>query len=518
MKLTLGAQEPVESAIVQQAGVADHAEEPPRRARGWLGAAASVRSRILVPYVVLLAVAALFPFLWFQQTLVVGLQNEVDGDLRQEMLELDQLLTHGRDPETGQPFASLAALFDVYFARNVPSREEAFLGFVGDELYRTSTLTRFPLDQLPGEELSNWEELASRAPGEEESSTGRIQTALGDAYFRSARIRFQDDVGAFVVTILPTEERRAIGDFLTYGGMVSLGVLALASVGAWLIAGRVLEPVRQLTDTARSISRSDLTGRIEVRGTGEAAEMARTFNAMLDRLEAVFQRQREFVQDANHELRDPITIVRGYVELMDTDDGEARRRAARLLVDELDRMARITDDLKVLAEAEQPGFLRLEWIELDVFTHELAGKASALAPRGWVVDQIGDGPFLADRHRLTEAVMNLAHNAVQHTVESDTVALGTAVSGDEVHISVRDTGLGISASDQALIFGRLTRGTGAHLRYGGSGLGLAIVKAVAEAHGGRVILTSRLGEGSTFTMVVPRTAREETAGEENPDR
>jgi two-component system, OmpR family, sensor kinase len=129
-----------------------------------------------------------------------------------------------------------------------------------------------------------------------------------------------------------------------------------------------------------------------------------------------------------------------------------------------------------------------------------------------VVDDVGGGTLFGDRHRLTEAVMNLAHNAVQHTDESDTIAIATSGTEDEVRFWVRDTGTGISASDQAIVFGRFTRGSGAHLRYAGGGLGLSIVKAIAEAHGGRVELQSVPGEGSTFTMVLPRYPDESVAG------
>jgi two-component system, OmpR family, sensor kinase len=496
---------------------AEVAERQYRRLRDWRGAARSARTRILIAYVVLLALAGAGAMVGFRQFLYVRLENEADKALRQEVLELDRLLTIGRDPETGRPFASLGALFDVYFSRNVPSREEAFLGFVRGKLYRTSTLAGFPLDQLPRETLAEWERLGSRSPREGESATGHVDTKLGDAYFRAARIRFHDDVGAFVVTILPAEGREAIGNFLTYGGAAALGVLLLASVCAWIIAGRVLEPVRLLTETAQSISQSNLTERIEVRGTGEAADMARSFNAMLDRLEAVFESQREFVQDANHELRDPITIVRAHLQLMD-DEPEERRRTVDLALDELDRMGTIVGNLKLLAEAQQPGFLERELIDLAAFTGELASKASALAPRHWPIEDEGGGAFFADRHRLTEAVMNLAHNAVQHTDDSDTVAIGTSVSEDEVHLWVRDTGTGIPVSDQARIFDRFTRGTDSHSRYPGSGLGLAIVKAIGEAHGGRVEVKSRLGEGSTFTIIVPRKPGEGVAGGKDLDR
>jgi two-component system, OmpR family, sensor kinase len=182
------------------------AERQDRRVRG-LGGTRSARTRILVAYVVLLALAALLAMGGFRQFLHVRLESQVENALRQEVLELDRLLTVGRDPETGRPFTSLEALFDVYFARNVPSTEEAFLGFVEGKLYRSTTLARFPLDRLPQEALADWERLGNRVPGEGESATGRIETRLGDAYFRAARIRFEDDIGAFVVTILPAEER-----------------------------------------------------------------------------------------------------------------------------------------------------------------------------------------------------------------------------------------------------------------------------------------------------------------------
>jgi two-component system, OmpR family, sensor kinase len=286
----------------------------------------------------------------------------------------------------------------------------------------------------------------------------------------------------------------------------------IASACAWLIAGRVLRPVGLLTDTARSISQSDLTHRIDARGSGEAAEMARSFNAMLDRLEAVFRSQREFVRDANHELRDPLTIIRGHIELMSPDDDEQdRQRTIKILLDELDRVGRIVTDLQLLAEAEQPGFLDLEWIDAEDLSHELVSKATALDARKWALDQAATGTFFADRHRLTEAVMNLAHNAVQHTAAADTIAIGSSVSDGEVRFWVRDTGEGISVPDHAIIFERFKRGADSHNRYPGGGLGLAIVKAIAEAHGGRIELESRRGEGATFTIVVPKQANEGAA-------
>jgi two-component system, OmpR family, sensor kinase len=213
--------------------------------------------------------------------------------------------------------------------------------------------------------------------------------------------------------------------------------------------------------------------------------------------------EREFFEDASSGLRDPLTICRGYLELVGDDPAE-RRETIALVLDELDRMGRMVDQLSELAESGHPDFLRPEWVDLELFAHDLVASASALGQRRWILDQTAGGLALADRNRLTEAVMNLAHNAVQHTQEDDTIAIGTSLSDDEARIWVRDTGRGISAADQARIFDLFTRGREARRRYRGGGLGLAVVKAIAEAHGGRVELESRIGQGSTFTIVLTR--------------
>jgi signal transduction histidine kinase len=215
--------------------------------------------------------------------------------------------------------------------------------------------------------------------------------------------------------------------------------------------------------------------------------------------------QREFVEDASYVLRDPLTTCRGYLELLG-DDPEERRRMIAVVLEELDRMGKMVDQLELLAEAEQPDLLQPDWIDLVLFADELLTKVSALASRRWRLEPIAEGMIYGDRDRLTEAVMNLALNAVQHTTAEDTVAIGTSLSedGDEARLWVRDTGTGISVSDQAQIFDRFTRGRDAHLRYRGAGLGLAIVRAIAEAHGGRTELESSLGDGSTFTIIIPR--------------
>jgi two-component system, OmpR family, sensor kinase len=198
------------------------------------------------------------------------------------------------------------------------------------------------------------------------------------------------------------------------------------------------------------------------------------------------------------------------------DDPEERRETVALVLDELDRMGRLVDDLQLLADSEQPDFLQPDAFDLGTYTDDLIAKARALASRRWMLDDRAEGMVVADRHRLTEAVMNLAHNAVQHTTEHEEIGIGTTLTDEHVLLWVRDEGAGVALSDQPRIFDRFTRGRGAHRRYRGGGLGLAIVKAIAEAHGGRVALESDLGSGSTFTIVIPRHDATGEANGQNP--
>ena len=173
-----------------------------------------------------------------------------------------------------------------------------------------------------------------------------------------------------------------MNDALRIAAGVSIGVLLLASLLAWVVAGRVLAPLRVLRDTARSIGESDLTRRIPVEGDDELADLARTFNEMLDRLEEAFASQKAFISDAGHELRTAITILRGHLDVMG-DDPSDRRETLELVSDELDRMSRLVNDLLLLAKANRPDLLQPETIDLDDLTRELFAKASALASRDW---------------------------------------------------------------------------------------------------------------------------------------
>jgi signal transduction histidine kinase len=445
--------------------------------------------------------AAVLSMLAIRAILVVRLDERVNDAIEAEDHEIERHVVAGKNPVTGLTFPTLPELFDSYFAQHVMDNEEAVLTFIDGELHRAN-LEHFPLEEIPPDVLARWSAFSAVQPVGE-SLTDDFSTSLGEGRFRLIPVELGDEKGAFVVAVLPAGGQKEIGELQRFGIATTLVILLLASAAAWLIIGRTLAPVRQLTETALSISESNLTRRVEVNGSDEAAEMAQSFNRMLDRFESVLRSQQEFVQDAGHELRHPLTICRGQLAFI-SDDPDERHATIALVMDELDRMARIVEELQVLAELEQPNVLQPETIVLDSFLDALVEKASSLGPRAWMVEHDGSGTVVADRFRLTEAVMNLADNAVHHTTPDDLVAIGAAASDGEVRLWVRDTGYGILLSDRDRIFERFTRGRGANRGNRGSGLGLAIVKQIAEAHGGRVELESRLGMGSTFTIVLPQ--------------
>jgi signal transduction histidine kinase len=465
----------------------------PRRRRP--GPVVSARLRILGWLALLLVFAGATALLAQRRVLLNRLDNRVEDDLQQEVDEVRRLST-GRNPETGEPFAGdAAAILDTFLRRNIPAANETLIALV-EGRPPTATPAPYPLWE-DSDLVGHWSNLTA-------SEWGEISTPEGPVHYLAVPLSGGGEArGVFVVAYFLAEPRAEVDDSTRVSAMVYGSVLLVAVGLAWLVAGRVLRPVRAVSEAARQLSDTDLSRRIAVPDTNdEIAELASTFNAMLDRLETAFGDQRRFLDDAGHELRTPITIIRGHIEL-EGDDPDERRATRAVVLDELDRMARIVDDLLLLARAERPDFLQPADVDLDLLTTELFAKCQALAERDWLLAGTGLGIIRADRQRLTQAVMNLADNAVRHTAPGDVIELGSSLGGGEAAIWVRDTGPGVPPERQEHIFERFARDRDGGRRAGTAGLGLAIVRGIARAHGGRVALDSRAGAGATFTIVVP---------------
>jgi two-component system, OmpR family, sensor kinase len=498
MTTTTKTPETAETEVTAEAAAGAEPEGPHGRRRSLRASLrrvfASFRVRILAGYIGLLAAATVLSLFIAREALERRLDQRLDEALVQESRELRQL-ARGNDPETGERFAGdTARIFQVFLDRNVPSPNEALITFLeGDPFVRSIQVLPYRLDQDP-ELVARWSDLT-------ESERGSVETPAGSVEYLAVPLVGGDAHGVFVAAIFRDRESGEVADAFRVAVGVGLGMLLIGSVLAWLLADRVLRPVKAVTETARSISGGDLSRRIPVSGHDEIAVLAQTFNEMLARLETAFKAQQRFVDDAGHELRTPITIVRGHLELVE-EDPDDRRETLALVLDELDRMARIVDDLLTLAKWEQPDFLATAPMEVGALVDDVLAKASALGPRDWRLDVFADATIVADRQRITQALMQLAQNAVQHTDEGDEIGLGAYVGEGEARLWVRDTGPGIPFEEQPHVFDRFYR-AGEARRSEGAGLGLSIVQAIARAHGGRVELASVPGSGATFTVVVP---------------
>jgi|YNPNPStandDraft_1061719.scaffolds.fasta_scaffold17284_3 two-component system OmpR family sensor kinase len=287
------------------------------------------------------------------------------------------------------------------------------------------------------------------------------------------------------------------------------GLVLAFGVGA-LLAHQALAPIDHITQTAHAIARSnDLTQRIETRATrDELGRLAATFNEMLERIEALFRAQQRFVADVSHELRSPLTTIRGNLDLLRRgalQDPAARTETLATIEAETARMQRLVQDLLLLAQADAGVPIEKQPVELDTLLLDVFRQARLNA--GEVKVSLGKEDQLqviGDADRLKQLFLNLLDNAIKYTPAGGQVTLSFERDGNWARVTVADTGIGIPARDLPHIFDRFYRVDKARSREkGGTGLGLAICKWIVEAHGGRIEVQSQVGKGSTFTVWLP---------------
>ncbi|MGH3390354.1 MAG: sensor histidine kinase, partial [Actinomadura sp.] len=304
-----------------------------------------------------------------------------------------------------------------------------------------------------------------------------------------------------------------------------LGGLFVASLGiGWVLSGRALKPVRAITRTAEEIQATDLSRRIRLAGPrDELRYLADTIDSMLDRLDSAFDAQRRLIDDASHELRSPLAIIRANLDTVltapDTTD-EDRRRAALVVDRATTRMTRLVEDLLATARRSAPALHDAD-VDLSAVASEAAEEYDPLAAgRGLTIErELLDGPtVIGDRDALRRAVANLLSNAVRLAPVGTRITVATGAAEGWRWIAVKDGGPGIPADDQLRVFDRFWRGSdGRRSRDRRTGLGLAIVRQIVESHRGHVRLFSEPAVGSTFVLWLPCSAEDGGVAAHPPD-
>jgi two-component system, OmpR family, sensor kinase len=452
-----------------------------------------------------------------------ALQDRIDAELVQEISEVAALAQQGPDND-GVPYEDAQALFLDFLRTAIAGDDEAFLGLVDGEVVWYSGGERPFAIQHPEvlaaiEQLEVPEGRAKIAPLRTQGTDLRLVVS-------DVRLPAETRQAYFVVAIDHGRLRSEVNTrLLNYVG-ISLASLVVAALLAHIVLGRLLRPLHQLREATAMISAEDLSRRVDIgRADTDIGELAVRFNQMLDRVEEGVRQQRQFLDDAAHELRTPLTIVRGNAELLRPEDPQDVATTRELLLDEVDRMQRLVDDLLTLARAQRLDLLQPTPTDLTEVAVESMERITTLGDRAWRLAANAEGNIRVDRHRLIQAVVQLAANAVKFSPVHSTVELATAwveAGTDEaaramaagaraadryVAISVSDQGSGIPEAQQGRIFERFGRGDNAE-QVDGSGLGLAIVRVIAEIHGGAAGVESVVGIGSRFTIWLP---------EEGPD-
>jgi heavy metal sensor kinase len=289
-------------------------------------------------------------------------------------------------------------------------------------------------------------------------------------------------------------------------------LVALAGIGGFLLAARSLAPLSWMAEQARHISGSNLHMRLKVGNAAEElAALSASFNELLGRLDQTFESMRRFVADASHELRTPISVIRGEADVALSRDRSAAeyRESLAVVLDESRRLSRLVDDLLNLARADSGHVkLRVEDFYLNDLLADCCRSMQSLARERNIeltCRCAADTAFRGDEELLRRLVLNLLDNAVRYSPSGGQVSATLDAEGPHLRIRISDTGNGIPASAIPHIFDRFYRADTARSRQdGGFGLGLAIVKWIAESHNGGVELSTESGAGTTFTVTLPK--------------
>ncbi|MEO8261224.1 MAG: ATP-binding protein [Pseudolysinimonas sp.] len=328
---------------------------------------------------------------------------------------------------------------------------------------------------------------------------GTASTEQGDLRYIAVPVAIDADRGVFVLAVDVGAE---LDDFAAATGayvLVAAGVILIIGLIGWLVAGRLLAPIRRLRLAAEDITATDRGTRIPVEGRDDVSALTATVNDMLDRLDEALTGQRRLLDDVRHELKTPITIVRGHVELMNSADPRDVETTRLIAIDELDRMSGLIDEIEVLAESRML-VTRRESMHAGELAAEVFAKSRGIPGRVWRSVITTNSTVSVDRAKIVQAWLQLVDNAVKYSPAESPIVIGCVDYEGSVEFWVQDSGPGIPPGAELRIFERHAREDSGEIS--GSGLGLSIVRSIVAAHAGQVAVAST-PTGSRIGFVLP---------------
>ena len=473
--------------------------------RRWVPRGIRLRLVLAISAVSMAAVAA--SFFALHETTAANLRSRIDRELNEQYAEFQQhVLAGGRvtDP------ASLRAAGDRFVAGQRYHPEARIYLIAPEGLAPVTNQARIVDEELAETHSGNGESGEPGAGGIVSAGDGLTTISTDE----TGRLRVLTHpvivdgrtIGSFRVADPLTSVDQALQSLRNRFIAVGLGALLLSVLIAIWLANLITRPLRRMAAVASAVDSGDMTHRIDYSGDDEIGVLADSFNHMMDRLEEGFRLQRDFVSDASHELRSPLTVLRGRIEQLPDHSGdrEAVKAEARELMREVRRMERLTDDMLTLAKAERGGLVQRREVPIDGFVEDLRRDLPLLGSRHYNVESTLHGELEADPDRLAQVLRNLVTNAVRHTGPDGHIDISIGSENGSAVFAVRDDGTGIEPDQLGRIFDRFHRTDDGRSRAeGGSGLGLAIARAIVEAHGGTISASSTPGEGATVRFRIP---------------
>ena len=351
--------------------------------------------------------------------------------------------------------------------------------------------------------------LLARPPAQSQTTT--VSTPSGRVLVLASPMREQGrTVGSVVVTYALESLEQDQERVLVLVSIEAVIALLVAVAGTYLLLRRLLGTIGNITTTARTISEGDLDLRLGDQGSDdEVGELAGTFDVMLDRIDEVMEVQRRLLSDVSHQLKTPLTVMRGHIEVLQmtgVDDPAEVDRTLRTVLSEIEHLRVLTEDLLFLGRSLEPGFLELVPVDLRIFLADVTKAASVLGNRRVTMGSVPDLVVEIDENKMRGALLNLVDNAVKATADGDRIEVSASLRhpGGDLALTVGDCGPGVPPSERARVLERFGRPR-SEIREG-SGLGLAIVGTVAESHGGHVELGDAPFGGLAASIVLPASS------------